>query len=83
MFTKGKVFLAGFCLFFAGFVIPFFIRLIMGAFGAQPESSSDTLYYIYLVGTVVGLCIGLPMIVLGIFMKRTENRTETAIDSSS
>lgn len=83
MFTKGRVFITGFFLFLAGFVIPFLIRLVMGAFGAQPETSYDTLYYIYLVGTIAGLCIGLPMLVIGIFMKPTENKSQAALDSSA
>lgn len=74
MFSRGAIFYTGVILFIAGFIIPFLIRIGTGAVGVSQNTEYNVLYYSGLVGTVVALLIGVPLIVIGIIMKSRRNR---------
>lgn len=74
MFSRGSIFYTGVLLFVAGFMVPFTIRIGTGAVGVSQNTEYDILYYSGLVGTLVALLIGAPMIFIGIIMKSGRNR---------
>ena len=68
MELRGLVFIIGLVLFGAGIVIPFAIRVASQFVGANFSQMLPILNYSYLIGSVITLFIGLPMIVLGIIL---------------
>ncbi|HVG39930.1 MAG TPA: hypothetical protein VM870_11605 [Pyrinomonadaceae bacterium] len=60
----------GVLFFLGGFVVPFVIQLVAGIAGVDDGARYHITFYSILIGALSALLLGLPLIVISLFMNR-------------
>ncbi|HEX8070830.1 MAG TPA: hypothetical protein VF546_12815 [Pyrinomonadaceae bacterium] len=68
--SPGRVFVAGVLLFAGGLIGPFIISFFMGLFHMDEGTRYHALRFLFISGGVVSLCVGIPLVVLGLVWRR-------------
>ena len=70
MIHRGRLCAIGVLFFLGGFVIPFVIQLAAGIVGVDDGARYHIMFYSILIGVLSALLLGLPLIVISLFMNR-------------
>ena len=74
MINRRRLLLTGLLLFLGGFLIPCLIGFLVGIIGVEENTRYHLLYYSFASGIAIAIPVGLPMMVIGIFARRNENK---------
>ncbi|MDQ3816504.1 MAG: hypothetical protein M3362_02285 [Acidobacteriota bacterium] len=73
MIARRNIFTTGILLFVLGLIIPVILNFLVKLFVRDKDQQFNIIYYIFFVGVFVSLCMGAPLVIVGIFLRSKRN----------
>ena len=73
LLARRNIFTTGIFLFVLGLIVPVILNFLIKLVVRDQDQQFHIIYYIFVVGVLISLCIGGPLIVIGIFLRSKRN----------